>query len=110
MMGLGEAITADGQLTDTPPRMVPLFGTPAFIYRELLAECGRWALDRARGRESQSFKHENRVRYLIGYISKRYEQEFASRKGSHLLEVGRFVKAMFHKKFHLSSARLLKRL
>ena len=91
------------------PSAVKLFDAPVFLYRQLMSECAQWLVATARRHESLSFKHEVRVRYLIGYISKRYKHEFASRNGSHLIEVGRFIKAILHKKMHLTSSQVSKR-
>jgi glycosyltransferase involved in cell wall biosynthesis len=104
LMRLGELVGSDGQIMEKLPSTVKLFDAPGFMYRELISESAQWLVATARRYESLSFKHENRVRYLIGYISKRYEHEFTSRKRSHVVEVGRFIKAILHKKI-LSSLR-----
>ena len=109
LMRLGELVGSNGQILENLPATVKLFDAPGFLYRELMSECVRWLLAIARRSESQSFKHENRVRYLIGYISNRYEHEFATRKRSHLVEVGSFIKAILHKKIHSNAARFRRR-
>ena len=98
LMRLGEHVGADGQILDNSATSVELFEAPAFLYRQLIDACGEWIVAKARGSESLSFKHENRVRFMAGYISARYQQEFASRNRSHLKEVGRFIKDIVHKK------------
>lgn len=100
LMRLSELVGSDGQIMRNLPSAVKLFEAPGFLYRELISECAQWLVATAHRNESVSFKHENKVRYLIGYISKRYDQEFASRKRSHLVEVGRFINALVHKKIH----------
>jgi len=109
LMRLGELVGSDGQILENLPSTIKLFEAPGFLYRELMTECAQWLVATARGCESLSFKHENRVRYLIAYISKRYEHEFATRKRSHLIEVGSFIKAILHKKIHLNSSRFNRR-
>jgi hypothetical protein len=99
LMHLQETIGYSGEILEKPLETVRLFGAPAFLYRELMSESLRCAATTVCKRESISFKHENRVRYLLGYIGKCYEQEFASRDRSHILELGRFTKAMLRKKF-----------
>lgn len=106
LMRLGEFVGSNGQILANLPTSVKLFDAPAFLYRELVGECARWLVSAALRRESLSFKHENRVRYLIRYISKRYEREFAKRNSSHVMEVGRFVTAMLQKKMHLTTSRV----
>lgn len=98
LMRLGEFVGSNGQILASLPTAVKLFDAPGFLYRELVRESAQWFMDTVRRRESLSFKHENRVRYLIRYIRKRYEHEFAKRNSSHVLEVGRFITAMVHKK------------
>jgi glycosyltransferase involved in cell wall biosynthesis len=105
LMRLGEFVSANGQILNRLPEAVKLFDAPGFLYRELARECAQWMAATVRRRESLSFKHEVRVRYLIRYISKRYEHEFASRNSSHVMEVGRFIKAILHKKIHNLFAR-----
>lgn len=48
-----------------------LFDTPAYVFRELLAECRRWLIAAALRRESAAFKHECQVRQLANYIRNR---------------------------------------
>ena len=109
LMRLGELVGSDGQILDSVPSTVKLFEAPGFLYRELISECAHWLVATTRRRESLSFKHETRVRYLIGYIRKRYEHEFATRKRSHIVEVGSFIKAILQKKIQLNSSRFSRR-
>ena len=106
LMRRGEHVGPDGQILDNQATSVELFGAPAFLYGQLLSACGEWLAAKARGGESVSFKHENRVRFMMGYISKRYEDEFAPRNKSHVMEVGRFIKAMLHKKIRSQISRV----
>ena len=104
LMRLYERMGPDGRILAEPLETVRLFGAPAFLYRESINECGHWLLEIIRRRESLSFKHQNRVRYLLAYIKESYRREHASQKGTRLVEVLRFVKAMLHKKTHSISA------
>jgi len=98
LMRLGEHVGSNGQILDNLATSVELFGAPAFLYRQLISACGQWLVAKARGPESLSFKHENRVRFMMAYISTRYEHEFAAQNRSHLVEVGRFIKTILSKK------------
>lgn len=92
-------IEPDGRQTSD----VTLFGTPAFLYRELISEGRRWLVAAVRRRESLSFQHENHLRYLTSYIHKRYEQNTAERKRSHLAELSTFVTSVLRKKIRPES-------
>jgi hypothetical protein len=99
LMRLGEHVGSDGRILDNSATSVKLFESSAFLYRQLIDACGEWFVAKAARRpESLSFKHENRVRFMMGYISTRYRNEFASRNQSHLVEVGRFIKDIVTKK------------
>lgn len=99
LMRLGEHVGADGRILVNSATSVKLFEASAFLYRQLIDACGEWLMAKAaRGPESLSFKHENRVRFMMGYIRTRYQHEFASRNRSHLVEVGRFIKDILTKK------------
>jgi glucosyl-dolichyl phosphate glucuronosyltransferase len=104
LMRLYERLGQDGQILAEPLETVRLFGAPAFLYRECVNECARWLREIVRRHESLSFKHENRVRYLLAYIKESYRRERASQQGARFAEVLRFVKAMLHKKTHSISS------
>lgn len=109
MMQLGEIIAPDGSLIEGElPEVTTLFGAPASVYRELLAESGRWLSATMRRQESRAFRHENQLRQLANYIRKRYEQNAEGRKHSPLVEVGSFAKAMLRKKTRAVPVRTLK--
>jgi hypothetical protein len=105
-MRLGEHVGSDGRILDNSTTSVELFEAPAFLYRQLIDACGKWLVAKAsREPESLSFKHENRVRFMMGYIRARYQNEFAGRKRSHIVEVGRFIKDILTKKIRSHSSR-----
>jgi len=97
MMGVEEMLNKDGEIVDKAPDYTTLFGTPAFLYRALLVAAKNWATVAVRGPESLSFRHEARVRYLLGYINKRF-QESSDKRGTYLGELVSFTKAMLDKK------------
>jgi len=80
------------------PDPVTLFGTPAFLYYELITSARHWATASARRREAQSFFYENQVRHFFNYIRQRYEDNAATRSRSALGEIGAFAKALLRKK------------
>jgi len=102
LMRLYDRMDRNGRIFAEPLEMVRLFGAPGFLYRELFNECCNWVRVSIRRHESLSFKHENRVRYLIGYIRESSRSELRSKKGA-FGEVLRFIKAMVHKKTHPSA-------
>jgi glycosyltransferase involved in cell wall biosynthesis len=104
LMRLYEHMGPDGRIQAEPLETVRLFGAPAFLYREWINESAWWLREVVRRRESLSFKHENRMRYLLAYIKESYRTERASQKRTRFVEVLRFVKAMLHKKTHFISS------
>jgi glycosyltransferase involved in cell wall biosynthesis len=98
MMNLGEITDMDGRLKEKSDHGRTLFGTPGFLYRELLAESVRFFGATLRRHESKSFQYENRIRHLIGYIKKRYEQDARMRQHSLLAEIGGFTKSLLNKR------------
>lgn len=65
-----EVIDRDGRLVP-PPAGRRVLGTPAFVYRECLEELGQWIGHLVRGRTSEAFQCECRVRYFLSYIAAR---------------------------------------
>jgi glycosyltransferase involved in cell wall biosynthesis len=102
LMRLHQRITADGRMTKEPQQGLRLFDVPGFLYRELMTECREWLRETMRRNESLSFKHENRVRYLLAYIAESYRKERSSQNGARFMEVVRFIKAMLHRRTHLN--------
>ena len=100
LMRLNESVNAEGQFVGELPDLATLFGVPGFIYRKLLTESLRWVVTAGRGQKGKSQQHKNHIWYLIGYISKRFEQDAAARKHSSLTEIGAFTKAMLRKKLY----------
>jgi glycosyltransferase involved in cell wall biosynthesis len=100
LMRLNESINADGRFVGELPDMVTLFGVPGYLYRRLLSEGFYWLGAAVRRRKVKSEQHRNHIWYLIGYISKRYEQDALQRKHSRLSEIGTFAMAVLRKKLY----------
>ena len=73
LMQLDEQLTQDNQIPEHPLVYITLFGTPASLYRDLLAQSGHWVTAVLRGRKSAAFANENALRRRINYIRKRYQ-------------------------------------
>jgi hypothetical protein len=67
-MKLEEMFEKNGALRAMPVNAPALFGTPGFLYRQLIASAGRCAVATILGRESQALTYENHVRQLVRYI------------------------------------------
>jgi O-antigen/teichoic acid export membrane protein/GT2 family glycosyltransferase len=65
------------EIVDRNGRLVPpmtdrtMFGVPAFLYKDCALETIRWADRLIRGRSTDAFYHECRVRYFFSYIRTR---------------------------------------
>jgi hypothetical protein len=73
LMRLDEITAPDGSLMKERPRTLKLFGVPGFMYREFVSEGFGWLRQSIFGDHSSKLRHENRLCYLAGYMSKRYE-------------------------------------
>ena len=58
-----------------PVRTATLFGTPAFVYRDLWGHVVGWLSSVAGFRRNDAFYHETRVLYFASYIWNRYRRE-----------------------------------
>ena len=97
LMRLDEIIAPDGTLGNERPHKVRLFGVPGSMYREFMTESLGWLKQSVFGDEGIKVRHENRLFYLAGYVSKRYEVVVAQKGHSTLGEVASFIKAVFAK-------------
>jgi glucosyl-dolichyl phosphate glucuronosyltransferase len=70
-----DRIDRDGRLLREPIHGAALFGTPAFIYRELLGHFRQWLWCVAALSWNRGFYHETRVLYFGSYVWSRYRQE-----------------------------------
>ena len=69
-MRFREIIARDGRLIDPVTRHT-LFGTPAFMYREVFRAAVRWLRQWIGRRDAEAFAAECRLRYLVSYIATR---------------------------------------
>ena len=74
LMRFGEIFDQDGRLIEDRKGGEVLFGVPAFIYRGLLTASLGWLVGAVRRQGSVALTHENRLRYVAGYIGTRYEE------------------------------------
>lgn len=93
-----EIFDRDGRLNEEGLVRETLFGTPAFIYRALLTEGAGWLRATVRRRESVALLRENQLHYLVGYISRRYEQTKGERSRWWVPEVWRFARSLLKRK------------
>jgi glycosyltransferase involved in cell wall biosynthesis len=82
-----QIIATDGRLTEPVTRHC-LFGTPAYVYKELGEELVKWVRAYLAGRLPETFTAECRVRYLASYIWTRAIEDFKGPRsyGSHSAE------------------------
>ena len=70
-----QIISPDGHITDPVTRHC-LFGTPAYVYKELGEELVKWVRAFAAGHRPETFTVECRARYLASYIWTRALEDF----------------------------------
>jgi glycosyltransferase involved in cell wall biosynthesis len=82
-----QVIAPDGRLTEPVTRHC-LFGTPAYVYKELGEELVKWVRAYVHGRLPETFTAECRIRYLASYIWTRALENFKGPPsyGSHSAE------------------------
>jgi glycosyltransferase involved in cell wall biosynthesis len=98
LMRFAEIFDRDGRLDEDRVGEETLFGTPACIYRALLTEGAGWLGATVRRQESVALTHENRFRYLVGYVSGRYEQTRRERSRWCVAEVWIFALSVLKRK------------
>jgi hypothetical protein len=73
-----------------------LFGVPLSIYRQFVTESAAWLSIVVWGGDvSDLLQHDNRLYYLAGYVSKRYEVATAQQNYSTADDVASFVRGIF---------------
>ncbi len=87
---MSEQFDAEGRLLQMPLEPVKLFGTPGFVYRELLGTSGDWLKAILQKDKISAFVKENKVRHLISYIRTNYQSN--SGKQSFFGEIGSLLK------------------
>ncbi len=75
-----ELFDVHGALT-APRRSAPLFGAPAFLYRELADSALQWLKAAARNDQVEAFFHESQTRQNLSYLRTRIG-EWAARRSS----------------------------
>lgn len=103
MMRIKEILDTDGRLVGIQPSTSKLFGTPAFVYRELLVVLAIWLASVLRMRFDVAFRHECQARHLINYITKTYVMTTTEQKHSKLAEIRQFAKTLLRKKLSYAS-------
>jgi glycosyltransferase involved in cell wall biosynthesis len=98
LMHLNDIMDSDGRIIGERPDMIRFFGVPAFIYRSLVVETRKWISASLLGRKAASLRSRNAVWYLLGYISKRYEDTNPQPRLSTASEFAASVKALVLKK------------
>ncbi len=68
MMRMSELIDENGKLLQTPIESTKFFGSPAFVYRELLNVGVGWLKSFLQRDKIRAFENEIRVRHFISYI------------------------------------------
>jgi glycosyltransferase involved in cell wall biosynthesis len=96
-MGYRERVDRDGRLVRDPKPLATLFGTPGFVFREMLSHVTGWLSSVARGDSTAAFFHEVRLRYFAGYVLTRARQRHI-RPWAAPLEVARFAGALLAKR------------
>ena len=98
LMGLDESMGPHGDLVGERADLLALFGTPVSLYRDLLFTSLRWLAAVAQLRESLALQHENRIYYLMGYISERYRHYGAPEHRGKMVEISSMVKSLIRNK------------
>jgi glycosyltransferase involved in cell wall biosynthesis len=70
-----DRIDRHGRLVPEPECRVTIFGTPGYIYRELLGHLFQWVWLAATCHWNRAFYHETRVLYFSNYVWTRYRQQ-----------------------------------
>jgi glycosyltransferase involved in cell wall biosynthesis len=104
MMRLRELVPADLGPMSEPSDIVTLFGSPAFVYFDLVRHCYRW-LD-AVCRRKDSLFYANHLRHVWSYIRTRHEIFAAEGGRSVRVELAAFARAYVQKKLNRVTSRL----
>lgn len=99
LMRLYEITDEKGRLQkDLPADAVTLFGSPAYMYRNLVVEITGWLKATMRRNESVALRYEVHARELVSYLRKRYDMTKPARTHSSVREIGRFAASLLRKK------------
>jgi hypothetical protein len=90
-MRLRELVPADLGPMSEPRDIVSLFGSPGFVYADLVLFAWRWL--RAIARREDSFFYANKVRHLASYIRARWQGHAARGPRGAAAELANFAAA-----------------
>ena len=96
MMRLRELVPADLGPLSEPQDLVLLFGSPAFVYIDLLRNSYRWV--EAVVRRKDPLFYANQLRHVWSYIRTRYELFSAETDRGPVAEVAGFVRTYLRKR------------
>jgi hypothetical protein len=94
---LNERIGARGELLEGEVQSVPVFGTPPFVYRELLLAVWSWLSGSLGAPASVAFERQTRVIFLASYILHRYRSWRVSCTASHVAEACSGAKSLLRR-------------
>jgi glycosyltransferase involved in cell wall biosynthesis len=97
-MQLEERTDPQGHLRIEPPDLTKLYGTPGYVYRQIVSHIKQLFIATLRRREEIAFYNEGELRYYINYICERYWRTKAERQHSHLTEIWKFARDMHRKR------------
>lgn len=103
MMRLRELVPADLGPMSEPDDVVTLFGSPAFVYAELVRYSWRWV--DALCRRKDAFFYANKVRHVWNYLRAGYDSFSSQKTRSARTEIVAFVHAYARKKLRWHPAR-----
>lgn len=96
LMRLREFVPSDLGPLSQPKDLVMLFGSPAFVYAELIRATSRWAEARWRGGDSLFYAHQ--MRHVWSYIRTRAALHASQTRRGVVHEVASFARAFIAKK------------
>jgi GT2 family glycosyltransferase len=96
-MRLRELVPADMGALSEPQDVVLFFGSPAFVFAELIRNAYRWAEAVCRRRDA--FFYANKVRHFSTYIRARFETRRTRANWSTTAELGGFAVAYWKKRW-----------
>ena len=102
-MRLRESVPEDLGPLASPQDLVTLFGSPAFVYSELLRTAYRWV--EAVCRRKDSFFYANRFRHVLSYIRTSYGMFAEQTPRSAASEVTAFLRTYARKRMSRATAR-----
>ena len=90
-MRLRELVPADLGPMSEPPGIVTLFGTPAFVYQDVLRNAYLWL--RSVVLREDPFFYANQLRHVLSYIATGYRQFRCRGRSNSTVELLRFARS-----------------